>query len=80
MKVSQKELDELRIAYDTDNIGLYRKKARDILNRQNIIKQEEISKIPENMIQTFEENLVKKEMEVIIQDIANYDNLLNKKM
>ena len=75
----QKELDELRHAFDTDNVGLYRKKARDILNRQNIIKQEEISKIPENMIQTFEENLVKKEMEVIIQDIANYDNLLNKK-
>ena len=46
---------------------------------QNIITQEEISKIPENMMQTFEENLVKKEMEVIIQDIANYDNLLNKK-
>ena len=75
----QKELDELRLAYDTDNIGLYRKKARDIINRQNIITQEEISKIPENMIQTFEENLVKKEMEVIIQDILNYDNLLNKK-
>ena len=75
----QKELDELRLAYDTDNVGLYRKKARDILNRQNIITQEEISKIPENMILTFEENLVKKEMEVIIQDISNYDNLLNKK-
>ena len=75
----QKELDELRLAYDTDNIGLYRKKARDILNRQNIITQEEISKIPENMILTFEENLVKKEMEVISQDIMNYDSLLNKK-
>lgn len=75
----QKELDELRLAYDTDNVGLYRKKARDILNRQNIITQEEISKIPENMILTFEENLVKKEMEVILQDINNYDNLLNKK-
>ena len=72
----QKELDELRLAYDTDNVGLYRKKARDILNRQNIITQEEISKIPENMILTFEENLVKKEMEVILQDINNYDNLL----
>lgn len=75
----QKELNELKMAYDTDNIGLYRKKARDIINRQNIITQEEISKIPENMIQTFEENLVKKEIEVILQDIANYDNLLNKK-
>ena len=75
----QKELDELRLAYDTDNVGLYRKKARDILNRQNIITQEEISNIPENMILTFEENLVKKEMEVILQDINNYDNLLNKK-
>lgn len=75
----QKELDALRLAYDTDNVGLYRKKARDILNRQNIITQEEISKIPENMILTFEENLVKKEMEVILQDINNYDTLLNKK-
>lgn len=77
--LSLEELNELKMAYDTDNIGLYRKKARDIINRQNIITQEEISKIPENMIQTFEENLVKKEMEVILQDIANYDNLLNKK-
>lgn len=31
------------------------------------------------MIQTFEENLVKKEIEVILQDMANYDNLLNRK-
>lgn len=76
----QKELDELRLAYDTENIGLYRKKARDILNRQNIITKEEISEIPENMMLTFEENLVKKEMEVILQDINNYDNLLNKKV
>ena len=75
----QKELNELKMAYDTDNIGLYRKKARDIINRQNIITQEEISKIPENMLVSFEENLVKKEIEVILQDIVNYDNLLNKK-
>ncbi|MCT7632075.1 MULTISPECIES: site-specific integrase [Aliarcobacter] len=75
----KKELSELEEAFNKDNIGLYRKKADDILKRQDIIKPDEIKKIPDNMLPMFSENLVKKEIEVIRTDIEKYQNLVGKK-
>ena len=74
----KKELSELEEAYNKDNIGLYRKKADDILKRQDIIKADEIQKIPDELMAIFAENLVKKEIEVIQADIKKYQKLMNK--
>ncbi|WP_066403904.1 site-specific integrase [Aliarcobacter cryaerophilus] len=75
----KKELSELEEAFNKDNIGLYRKKADDILKRQDIIKADEIEKIPDDMLPIFSENLVKKEIEVIRADIEKYQKLMGKK-
>ena len=75
----KKELSELEEAFNKDNIGLYRKKADDILKRQDIIKPDEIKKIPDDMLPIFSENLVKKEIEVIRADIEKYQKLMGKK-
>jgi len=74
----KKELEQLEEAFNKDNIGLYRKKADDILKRQDIIKADEIQKIPEELMPVFAENLVKKEIEVIQADIKKYQKLMNK--
>lgn len=75
----KKELEQLEEAFNKDNIGLYRKKADDILKRQDIIKADEIEKIPDDMLPIFSENLVKKEIEVIRADIEKYQKLMGKK-
>ncbi|MCT7535050.1 hypothetical protein N5T95_05885 [Aliarcobacter cryaerophilus] len=75
----KKELSELEEAFNKDNIGLYRKKADDILKRQDIIKPDEIEKITDDMLPLFAENLVKKEIEVIRADIKKYQKLMGKK-
>lgn len=75
----KKELEQLEEAFNKDNIGLYRKKAADILKRQDIIKSDEIEKIPDDMLPMFSENLVKKEIEVIRADIEKYQKLMGKK-
>ncbi|MCT7565124.1 hypothetical protein N5T96_02100 [Aliarcobacter butzleri] len=75
----KKELEQLEEAFNKDNIGLYRKKADDILKRQDIIKADEIKKIPDDMLPLFAENLVKKEIEVIRTDIEKYQKLMGKK-
>ncbi|MCG3665411.1 hypothetical protein L5F09_06600 [Aliarcobacter butzleri] len=75
----KKELEQLEEAFNKDNIGLYRKKADDILKRQDIIKHDEIKKIPDDMLSLFAENLVKKEIEVIRADIEKYQKLMGKK-
>jgi integrase len=73
----EKELSELKEAYEKDLKQLYIKKANDILKRQNIISKNEIEEIKEEEFALFSENLVKKEIEVINQDLNNY-NKLNK--
>lgn len=77
-KALDREREELLEAFDTENIQLIRKKAKDILLRQDILTKEEISKIPDELILDFEKNLVKKEIEVINQDIDNYNKLTKK--
>lgn len=77
-KALDREREELLEAFDTENIQLIRKKAKDILLRQDILTKEEISKIPDELILDFEKNLVKKELEVINQDIDNYSKLTKK--
>ncbi|RBQ31240.1 hypothetical protein CRU92_08695 [Arcobacter sp. FW59] len=77
-KALEKELRELKEAFDKDNKGLYRKKADDILKRQNIISKEELEKINEDEINLFSETLVKKEIEVINKDLENYKRLNSK--
>lgn len=77
-KALDKEKEELLEAFDTENIQLIRKKAKDILLRQDILTKEEISKIPDELILDFEKNLVKKEIEVINQDIDNYNKITKK--
>ena len=77
-KALDKEREELLEAFDTENIQSIRKKAKDILLRQDILTKEEISKIPDELILDFEKNLVKKEIEVINQDINNYNKLTKK--
>ncbi|MDY0320307.1 MAG: hypothetical protein RBR23_01115 [Arcobacteraceae bacterium] len=71
----EKELSELREAYEKDLKQLYIKKANDILKRQNIISKNEIEEIKEEEFALFSENLVKKEIEVINQDLNNYNRL-----
>jgi integrase len=74
-KALSKEIEELEKAFDTQNKGLIRKKAYDILNRQNIITNEEIGKIEildEDLRFQFEDSLVKKEIEILLQDMNNY--------
>jgi len=73
------EIEELQKAYDTENRGLIRKKATEILRRQDIISIDEISKLEllDNDIRfEFEEALVKKEIEVLQQDIRNYQGIV----
>lgn len=74
-KALSKEIGELEKAFDSQNKGLIRKKAYDILNRQDIITSEEIGKIEileENLRFQFEDSLVKKEIEILLQDMNNY--------
>lgn len=74
-KALEKEIAELEQASDSQNKGLIRKKATDILNRQNIITQDEISQIEllDNDLRfSFEDSLVKKEIEILLQDMNNY--------
>ncbi len=70
-KALQKELDEINYVCDEDEEELYIKKMNDILRRQNIIKDFEIKEIKKEEISLFAENLIKKEREVISQDLAN---------
>ena len=73
----KKESLELKKAYDTKEYVLNRTKAKHILDRQNILTQEELSKIPEELRFEFEKMLVKIELGVIQQDIDNYKELHN---
>lgn len=77
-KALNRELEELKEAFDKDNKGLYRKKASDILKRQNIISKEDFEKIDEDELNLFSETLVKKEIEVINKDLENYKRLNSK--
>jgi len=72
------ERAEIEKIYNNGNIGLRKKKVDDILKRQNIIKQEEYDLIPEENLKEFEEALLKIELDVLEQDISNY-NSVNKK-
>ncbi|WP_152056939.1 site-specific integrase [Aliarcobacter butzleri] len=77
-KALNRELEELKEAFDKDNKGLYRKKASDILKRQNVISKEDFEKINEDELNLFSETLVKKEIEVISKDLDNYKRLNSK--
>lgn len=70
-----KEIEELEQASNSQNKGLIRKKAYEILNRQNILAPDELKQIealPEKLRFEFEDALVKKEIEILLQDINNY--------
>lgn len=72
-----REINILKDAYDSNNKPLISQKAREILNRQNIITKEEILKIDYLDIKEksdFEEALIKKEREILLQDKRNYLN------
>lgn len=70
-----KEIKILKDAYDSKNRPLLSQKAKDILNRQDIIKKSEMTQLQyldlkEKM--DFEEALVKKEVEILLRDKQNY--------
>lgn len=73
------ELDKLFEAFDTENIQLIKNKAQDILLRQDIISKEEIEKIPNGLILDFEKGLIKTEIDVINQDLDNYNKFRKSK-
>lgn len=74
----ENERAEIEKIYDSGNTRLRKKKVDEILKRQNIIKQQEVDLIPEEHLKEFEEALLKIELDVLEQDIANY-NAVNKK-
>lgn len=76
-----KELNELRDAYDSNNRPEISNKVRNILNRQDIITKEEILKLEYLDIKDrsyFEEALLKNEIEVLLRDKENYLNKFEK--
>lgn len=73
-----KEKETIGNAFNSEKISLRKQKVNDILKRQIIISDEEFEKIPEERLKEFEEALLKIEIEVLNQDINNY-NAVNKK-
>jgi len=70
----QKEINLLRDDFDSNKTARVANAAKRILSRQDIIKNEEIEKIPDNMQKPFFEALLKVEMEVLAQDLKNYEH------
>lgn len=75
-KALNKKIEELEEASDSQNRGLLRKKANEILERQNIITPHEINRIEllsDVLRFDFEDSLIKKEIEILLQDMNNYN-------
>lgn len=77
-----KEISILQEAYDSKDRNLLSKKAKDILNRQDILSKNEIAQLEYLTLSEkidFEEALVKKEIIVLNQDKLNYNSIFGKK-
>lgn len=59
-------------AYDSNNISNLTEAVNKILTRQNIITREELDQIPDNLRKSFFEALIKVELQVLDNDIKNY--------
>jgi len=70
----EKEKAFLIQAYDSGKMSLLSEAAKRIAARQDIILEEEIDKIPENLLKKFFEALIKIELQVLDQDIKNYEH------
>lgn len=71
----EREQADLENVFDEDEEKGYLSKMNDILKRQNIIKNEEIKQLSKEELPLFAEYLVKKEIEVISQELKNRNNL-----
>ncbi len=71
----QREQADLENVFDEDEEKGYLSKMNDILKRQNIIKNDEIKQLSKAELPVFAEYLVKKEIEVISQELKNRNNL-----
>lgn len=77
-----KEIGVLQEAYDSKDRSLLSKKAKDILNRQDILSKDELTQLEFLSLSEkvdFEEALVKKEIIVLNQDKLNYNAIFGKK-
>lgn len=72
LEALEREYNMLLEAYETEDEHLIKKKANDIMDRQNIISKDEFKKIPIETKFNFEKALVKLEIEVILRDMKNF--------
>lgn len=70
----QRETNLLREDFNSNSISKISNSAKRVLNRQDIITEEELDKIPQKLQVPFFEALLKIEMEVLAQDIKNYEH------
>lgn len=71
-KALNKEIFALEKDFDSNNFGRIANAAQRVLQRQEIISTQEIEQIPDNMRKPFFEALLKIEMDILNQDIKNF--------
>lgn len=70
----EKEKHSLIEAYDSGKMSLLSEAAKKVIARQDIILENEIEEIPAELLKKFFEALIKVELQVLEQDIKNYQH------